>query len=197
VASLESEHGAQAHWIIDDECYVLVLSNRKVDDMPGFKMTPWLFPEALAVLRRLPPLKGEDAVARVRRLPRPTITEEHKKALRAMPEHLLRPVSPDVAHVLETEMQRLGQVEEPELSKDPLASDHEFLGYCELHCKTERALFSKQHIDRLMRLAGGLPTTDSAEWRAMHEDVAMPLIKEARSRLTAEKLNQATWPGKV
>ena len=33
-------------------------------------------------------------------------------------------------------------------------TDKELIGYCDIHCETPRALFSHQHINRMIRLAG-------------------------------------------
>lgn len=52
VATLESEAGGICHISIDDHCYKLTL---KQED-GRFKVTPYIFGEALEVLRRLPPL---------------------------------------------------------------------------------------------------------------------------------------------
>lgn len=67
-----------------------------------------------------------------------------------------------------------------EASKD----DEDFLGYVEIHCTTERALFSGIHVRRLYELSGhacsGVYPTG---WYSVHEYVAAPLIKAARLRL--------------
>lgn len=52
VATFESEAGGICHISIDDHCYKLTL---KQED-GRFKVTPYIFGEALEVLRRLPPL---------------------------------------------------------------------------------------------------------------------------------------------
>jgi hypothetical protein len=67
---------------------------------------------------------------------------------------------------------------------DPMADDGFFIGYCDIHCETDRALFSYEHCVRLYRLAGhdvDDPTTQG--FHAMHEAEAKPLIKQARERL--------------
>lgn len=33
-------------------------------------------------------------------------------------------------------------------------TDAELISYCEIHCQTERALFSSAHINRMLALAG-------------------------------------------
>lgn len=52
VASLRDEYGGEAHIIIDDHCYVLVLKDHNKHDR--FKNTAWIFPEAFEVLKQLP-----------------------------------------------------------------------------------------------------------------------------------------------
>lgn len=52
VATLESEAGGVCHISIDDHCYKLTLKQNN----GRFKVTPYIFGEALEVLRRLPPL---------------------------------------------------------------------------------------------------------------------------------------------
>jgi hypothetical protein len=51
VASLESQHGGVAHFIIDDNCYVLILKRES-----GYISTSWIFKEAFEVLKNLPSL---------------------------------------------------------------------------------------------------------------------------------------------
>ena len=66
---------------------------------------------------------------------------------------------------------------------EPL-TDEQFLGYCDIHCETPRALFSYEDCVRLYRLAGhdvADPTTQG--FHAMHEEEAKPLIAKARERL--------------
>lgn len=60
VASLENEHGSSAHFIVDDHCYVLVhnAKNSAKGSSYGHQMTSWIFPEAVEVLRTLPPLSS-------------------------------------------------------------------------------------------------------------------------------------------
>ncbi len=63
-------------------------------------------------------------------------------------------------------------------------TDEEFLGYCEIHCRTERALFSGSQVDRLNELAGRPPSyVFSHQWVAMRADYAQPCIDDARRRL--------------
>lgn len=62
-------------------------------------------------------------------------------------------------------------------------SDEELLGYAELHCKTERALFHRDHVVRIYGMAG-LEVKSSAlpEFVAVHEDAMEPLVAAARRR---------------
>jgi len=64
VESVAEFNDGNSHIIEDDHCYVLV--NRDKDDR--FAMSPWLFPEALRVLRKLP-------------IPKPFLTEAVKSRL--------------------------------------------------------------------------------------------------------------------
>lgn len=67
-------------------------------------------------------------------------------------------------------------------------NDETFLGYCHLHARTERALFSGVQIKRLYVLAGveaGAPDVKDTDWLSMPADVADPLIEAARRRRRA------------
>lgn len=33
-------------------------------------------------------------------------------------------------------------------------SDEDLIGYCEIHCRTQRALFHRDHVNRMLVLAG-------------------------------------------
>lgn len=53
--------------------------------------------------------------------------------------------------------------------------DKELIGYCRIHCQTERALFSGTHINRIIALAG-YPThfvreVPPKQFFSMHEDM--------------------------
>jgi len=51
--------------------------------------------------------------------------------------------------------------------------DEHLIGYCEIHCQTERALFSDTHINRMIALAGypkDFPRTVTG-WYSMHEEM--------------------------
>jgi hypothetical protein len=61
-------------------------------------------------------------------------------------------------------------------------SDEDLLGYFEIHSRTERALFHRGHVVRLLELAGREVPQDLPEWIGVHIDMADPLVKEARAR---------------
>ena len=51
-------------------------------------------------------------------------------------------------------------------------TDDELIGYCLIHCRTERALFHKDQINRMIALAGfpeGFPESVDIEWQSVHE----------------------------
>lgn len=56
-------------------------------------------------------------------------------------------------------------------------SNEELLGYTEIHSKTERALFSPEHANRLLEMAGWPDRVD--RWVSIGEDVAEKIIKAA------------------
>lgn len=63
-------------------------------------------------------------------------------------------------------------------------SDEEFLGYVEIHSCTDRALFHRDHVLRLYKLAHvETPDLGHGSWFALFQDVADPLTKKARGRL--------------
>jgi hypothetical protein len=64
-------------------------------------------------------------------------------------------------------------------------TNEEFLGYFSIHCRTDRALFSRDQVARLMRLSGSTvpDLTQMPSWIAVYADVADPLILKARRRL--------------
>lgn len=66
-----------------------------------------------------------------------------------------------------------------------LAGDN-LIGYCEIHCKTERALFKGIHINEMLELAG-FPTNfpksvDPDQWISVHGEME-ELCKLARLNL--------------
>jgi hypothetical protein len=65
--------------------------------------------------------------------------------------------------------------------KNSLKSDRDFLGYVYLHSQTELALFHKDHINRLLKLAGKEELQEPCpSFMGVHYDVAKPLIEAAR-----------------
>lgn len=64
-------------------------------------------------------------------------------------------------------------------------TDTELIGYCEIHCTTERALFVGEHINRMIALAG-FPSDFPAAvepnaWLSAHDEMA-ELCKLAQDR---------------
>lgn len=67
-------------------------------------------------------------------------------------------------------------------------TDAELPGYCEIHSRTERALFHSNHLNRLLALAGhpdGYYKTVREGWYTVREETIDPLAKLARERLPA------------
>jgi hypothetical protein len=64
-------------------------------------------------------------------------------------------------------------------------TDDELLGYAQLHSRTERALFHKGHVRRLLELAGRkVPDMlDQREFWSIDQYDMDPLVKEARERI--------------
>lgn len=65
--------------------------------------------------------------------------------------------------------------------------DEEFLGYVDIHCRTERHLFSMEHVRRLLELASveGVQCESSSVpgFVGLSECVAMPLVQAAKKRM--------------
>ena len=61
--------------------------------------------------------------------------------------------------------------------------DHKLIGYCEIHCETDRALFNGKDVARMFELAGEpLEHPPSArQFISMHQEMA-ELCKKARAR---------------
>jgi hypothetical protein len=63
-------------------------------------------------------------------------------------------------------------------------TNDEFIGYCEIHCTTERALFSGTHVNRMLDLAGFPPgfekQVEASNWFSVHEEMA-ELCKHAKT----------------
>jgi hypothetical protein len=65
-------------------------------------------------------------------------------------------------------------------------TDAELPGYCELHCRTERALFHSKHLNRMLELAGHPEDyfkTVPKGWHIVREHTMDPLVKLARERM--------------
>jgi ribosomal protein L17 len=66
-------------------------------------------------------------------------------------------------------------------------TDRELIGYCRIHCTTERALFHRQHVNRMLDLAKHpdyFARVDQ-EWLSIHEGEMLPLCDRAEERLKA------------
>lgn len=67
-------------------------------------------------------------------------------------------------------------------------TDNELIGYAEIHCKTERAMFNANQIDRMLELAGDPPGFVTRPvrpgWYSVHENME-ELCKLARERQKA------------
>ena len=71
-------------------------------------------------------------------------------------------------------------------------TDEELLGYAEIHCRTDLGLFRKDHVNRLLALAGanwcrehGYPPQmpGPKEWYGLGPEVLGPVIGAARRRM--------------
>lgn len=76
-------------------------------------------------------------------------------------------------------------------------SDDQFIGYCELHCQTPRALFSGRHVNRMLKLAGNPPHFSKQvaddEFLSLHESMA-ELCTLARARIAANSCTTTPTP---
>ncbi len=61
-------------------------------------------------------------------------------------------------------------------------TDDELIGYADLHCRTERALFHRDHVNRLLTLAGAAFRLGVDEWIAVHADVMLPILDKIKNR---------------
>lgn len=62
--------------------------------------------------------------------------------------------------------------------------DRELIGYCEIHCHTDRALFHVDHVKRMCALAGrAQPDLRGFQFVAVFADEMMPLVRDARRRM--------------
>ena len=70
-----------------------------------------------------------------------------------------------------------------------MMTDEQFLGYCEIHCRTERALFAGAQVNRLNELADFEPDPIlhtklyNSGWYTMRASYAQPRIDAARRRM--------------
>ncbi len=62
--------------------------------------------------------------------------------------------------------------------------DKELLGYADTHSETERALFSREHVIRILTLAGERVPFAIPEWVSVSADTMKPLVVKARRRLS-------------
>ena len=66
-------------------------------------------------------------------------------------------------------------------------TDSELIGYCDLHCESQRALFKGIHINRMLALAGHpddfVQRVPDEEWISVHEPMK-ELCQLARQRVT-------------
>lgn len=69
--------------------------------------------------------------------------------------------------------------------------DEEFLNYVDAHSRSERALFSGEHLIRLRELSGMFLTAmggiNPDGFYALHDDQALPMVRRAREKLLATK----------
>lgn len=65
-------------------------------------------------------------------------------------------------------------------------TSEDLIRYCDLHCESERALFSGAHINRMLELAGHpegfVKSVPSDAWISVHEDMKT-LCELARDRI--------------
>ena len=58
-------------------------------------------------------------------------------------------------------------------------SDADFIGYCEIHSKSERALFCRRDVNRLLELAG-MQADEWREWVSWHYGDMKAILKRAK-----------------
>lgn len=79
-----------------------------------------------------------------------------------------------------------GKVTEVHVVESPHEmSDDELIGYCEIHCKTERALFHVSHVERIYKLAGRQSPLSLPAFVSVGPDTMLPLVALARKRPNA------------
>lgn len=73
-------------------------------------------------------------------------------------------------------------------------TDEELIGYCEIHCETDVALFSGRHVNRMLALAGHpdcyVRSVPAGEFISLHDNMAH-LCKLARERLVSTQSTSA------
>ena len=77
-------------------------------------------------------------------------------------------------------------------------TDQELIGYCEIHCQTERALFIGRHINRMIALAGYpkhiVRSVKADQWFTMRTEM-LTLCELAKTRL--KQIKEGTLPNNV
>jgi hypothetical protein len=68
----------------------------------------------------------------------------------------------------------------------PFETDAELIGYCDLHCRTPVALFSRKQVARVCALAGAKLDPHGPEWTSVGEGTMLPLLEKARARIAGE-----------
>jgi hypothetical protein len=63
----------------------------------------------------------------------------------------------------------------------PEWTDEELIDYCEYHSRTEVALFHRDHIERICKLAGR-EVPDIPVWISVDRWTMAPIVKAARER---------------
>jgi hypothetical protein len=62
----------------------------------------------------------------------------------------------------------------PDAAPDTGMTDPELIGYCDIHCESERALFNERQINRMIELAGypdGFVRDVSIGWYSVHDEM--------------------------
>ncbi len=66
-------------------------------------------------------------------------------------------------------------------------TDEEFLGYVDLHSRTELALFHRDHVKRLCELSGAQWVGRMRDFEPLHYHDIKPALEEARVRLATQQ----------
>lgn len=62
-------------------------------------------------------------------------------------------------------------------------TDEQLIGYCEIHCQTERALFNNEQVNRMLELAGShVRLSTMSTWTTVRDEMVL-LCEMARFRL--------------